>query len=168
MSWLYLVIISHFIFAIVFVLDKIIVEKLLSPIIYSLIIGGFSGFAVFLIPLINFSTLDWFVIMMSFLSGAASFIGLYFYFKILIKYEASWVVPFLFGVMVPVIIFILSRIFLNEILTFFQTVAFVCLLIGGLILSFGKRYDFKSVLTLAIAGVFISLELVFLNFYAKL
>lgn len=163
MSWIYLAIISHSLFAIVFILDKVIVEKLLSPIKYSLIIGGFSGLAVFLIPFISFPTLDWFVVVVSFLSGVASFVGLYFYFKVLLKYEASWVVPFLFGVMMPISTFILGRFFLNETLTFFQIVAFVCLLIGGLILSFGKRYDFKSVLILAIAGVFVSLELVFLK-----
>ena len=163
MYWIYIAIISHFLFAIVFVLDKIIVEKLLSPIKYSLIIGGFSGLAIFLIPFVDLSTLSWVVIIASFLSGASSFVGLYLYFKILLKYEASWVVPFLFGTMMPISTFIFGRFFLNETLTFFQIIAFICLLMGGLILSFGKRYNLKSILILAIAGVFVSLELVFLK-----
>lgn len=163
MSWLYLAIISHFIFAIVFVLDKIIVKKLLSPINYALIIGGLEGLAVLLIPFIDFSVPDTMTIVASFLSGIFFILGIYFYFKVLLKYEASWVVPFLFGVIVPIVTYILGRIFLGEGLTFFQFLAFVLLVIGGFILSFGRRYDLKSIAFLTIAGIFISLELVFLK-----
>ena len=163
MPWLYIAISSHFIFALVFILDKILVKKVFSPLNYVLVIGGLSSLSLFLLPFVDFSNLNGMVLATALLSGVFSIIGIYFYFKILLKYEASWVVPLLFGVFVPIVTFILSRFFLGEILSSVQFAAFTILIIGGFILSFGRKYNFHSILILLIAGIFLSLELVFLK-----
>lgn len=163
MAWLYLAILAHFIFAVVFIFDKIIVKKLSSPIKYVFIIGGFESLAILLMPFVDFFSLDAKTLAVIFLSGISSIGAIYFYFKVLLRYEASWVVPVLFGVVVPMVTFILGQLFLVEKVGFFQVVAFSFLLVGGIILSFGKRYDFKSFLLLVLAGSFAASELFLLK-----
>lgn len=163
MNWLYLVILSNFLFAIVFALDKVLVKKIFSPLKYALIVGGLEGLAVVLIPFVDFNLPDNLIIAAAFLSGTCFVFGIYFFFKILLKYEVSWVVPLLYGVFVPIITFIFSRIFLNEILTSFQLFAFMLLILGGLIISFSRQYKFSAIFYLIVAAIFISLDFVFLK-----
>ena len=54
MNWLYLAIFSHFLFAVVFALDKILIKKIVSPLKYALIVGAFEGLVVILIPYVDF------------------------------------------------------------------------------------------------------------------
>lgn len=163
MNWLYLALFSHFLFAVVFALDKILVKKIISPLKYALIVGAFEGLVIVLIPFVDFVLPQNSIILLAFLSGLWLGIGLYFYFKALLNNEASWVAPLLFGALVPVATYIFSRIFLNEALTFFQAFAFILLLIGGLVISFSRQYKLNSIFYLIISAVFISLGLVFLK-----
>ncbi len=163
MNWLYLAIFSHFLFAVVFALDKILIKKIVSPLKYALIVGAFEGLVVILIPFVDFVLPQNSIIILAFLSGFCLSIGLYFYFKTLLNNEASWVAPLLFGALVPITTYIFSRIFLNETLTFFQAVAFILLLIGGFIISFNRRYKLSSVFYIIISAVFIALGFVFLK-----
>lgn len=164
MTWLYLALFSNFLLAVVFVLDKILVKKVFSPLNYALVIGGLSGLALFLLPLVDFAGLNPTILAAAILSGVFSIGGIYFYFKVLSEHEISWVIPLLFGVSIPIITFILSRFFLGEILSSVQIFAFGTLLGGGFILSLSRQYKFYSILMLLIAGIFLSLELVFLKF----
>jgi len=51
MNWILIAIISHFLLAIVFVLDKIVVSKtVIRPVVYSFYVGIFSGFVFLLAP----------------------------------------------------------------------------------------------------------------------
>src|SRR3990172_5974266 len=81
MNWLYLVIFSNFLFAIVFALDKVLVKKIVSPLKYALIIGAFEGLAVILIPFVDFVLPQSSIIFLAFLSAFCLGAGLYFYFK---------------------------------------------------------------------------------------
>ena len=163
MNWIYLAIFSHFLFAIVFALDKVLVKKIVSPLKYALIIGAFEGLAVFLIPFVNFVLPQNSIIFLAFLGSLCLSAGLYFYFKALLKNEASWVAPLLFGTLMPVATYIFSRIFLNEALTPFQLVAFILLLAGGFVISFSRQYKINSIFYLVISAIFISLGFIFLK-----
>ena len=163
MNWLYLVIFSNFLFAIVFALDKILVKKIFSPLKYALVIGAFEGLAVVLIPFVDFVLPQNSIIFLAFLSGFCLGAGLYFYFKALLENEASWVAPLLFGVFTPIVTFVFGHFFLSETLTFFQALAFILLLVGGFVISFSRQYKLSSVFYLVIAAIFISLGYVFLK-----
>src|SRR3989344_8848643 len=163
MNWLYLVIFSNFLFAIVFALDKVLVKKIVSPLKYALIIGAFEGLAVILIPFVDFVLPQSSIIFLAFLSAFCLGAGLYFYFKALLKNEASWVAPLLFGVLMPVVTYIFSRIFLNEALTPFQAFAFILLLAGGFVISFSRQHKTSSIFYLIVSAIFISLGYVFLK-----
>jgi len=163
MNWLYLVIFSNFLFAIVFALDKVLVKKIVSPLKYALIIGAFEGLAVILIPFVDFVLPQSSIIFLAFLSAFCLGAGLYFYFKALLKNEASWVAPLLFGVLMPVATYIFSRIFLNEALTPFQAFAFILLLAGGFVISFSRQHKTSSIFYLIVSAIFISLGYVFLK-----
>ena len=163
MNWLYLVIFSNFLFAIVFALDKVLVKKIVSPLKYALIIGAFEGLAVILIRFVDFVLPQSSIIFLAFLSAFCLGAGLYFYFKALLKNEASWVAPLLFGVLMPVATYIFSRIFLNEALTPFQAFAFILLLAGGLAISFSRQHKTSSIFYLIVSAIFISLGYVFLK-----
>ena len=163
MNWIYLAIFSHFLFAIVFALDKVLVKKIVSPLKYALIIGAFEGLAVFLIPFVDFVLPQNSIIFLAFLGSLCLSAGLYFYFKALLKNEASWVAPLLFGTLMPVATYIFSRIFLNEALTPFQLVAFILLLAGGFVISFSRQYKINSIFYLVISAIFISLGFIFLK-----
>jgi len=146
MNWLYLAILSYFLFAVVFVLDKVLIKKVISPLNYVLIVGGLQGLVIFLIPFVNFKISNNFIIVAAILSGIFFVLGLYLYYKILSKYEATWVAPLLFGVFVPIASLVFGRFLLEEKLDFFQAVAFALLVLGGAIISFGRQYDIISIL----------------------
>ncbi|KKQ21854.1 hypothetical protein A2999_02465 [Candidatus Wolfebacteria bacterium RIFCSPLOWO2_01_FULL_38_11] len=163
MNWLYLALLSNFIFAIVFGLDKILVKRAFSPLAYALVVGGLEGMAVILIPFVDFILPQKLIIAAAILSGLFFISGLYFYFKALVKYEASWVAPLLFGVFVPIITFIFEKIFLGENFLFTHIIALFLFVIGGIILSFSRGHKFSVVLLLFFAAVFISLDFILLK-----
>lgn len=163
MSWLYLVILSNFLFAVVYALDKVIVKKAFSPLAYALVIGGLEGLAVVLIPFVDFVLPSRPIIFAALLSGVFFICGLYFYFKVLLKYEASWVTPLLFGVFAPIITFALGQIFLNETFLFSEIFALVLLVLGGIILSLTKGHKLSAILFLLVAAFFISFDYVLLK-----
>ncbi|MEK9154655.1 MAG: beta-galactosidase [Patescibacteria group bacterium] len=163
MNWLYLAILSHFLFAVVFALDKVLIKKIISPLKYALIVGAFEGLVVVLIPFVDFVLPQNSIILLALLSGLCLGVGLYFYFKTLLNNEASWVAPFLFGALIPIATYIFSRIFLNEVLTLFQAFAFILLLAGGFVISFSRQYKLSSIFYLIVSAVFVSLGFVFLK-----
>ena len=163
MFWLYLVILSNFLFAVVYALDKIIVKKAFSPLAYALIIGGLEGVVVVLIPFVDFLLPSWPIILAAIASGIFFICGLYFYFKILLKYEASWVTPILFGVFTPIITFVLGQFFLNEAFSFLEIFALIFLIAGGFILSLARGHKFSAILFLLIAAFFMSSDYVLLK-----
>ncbi|MBI2450799.1 MAG: cellulase family glycosylhydrolase [Parcubacteria group bacterium] len=154
MSWIFVAFISHFLFAVVFAIDKILVGRYISPIQYALIIGFFEGLAVLLIPFVNFLFPNFYVFLLSLLAGASFIFGLYFYFKALEHREATWITPMVFGIFMPIASFGLNYFILGERLSVFQIAAFIFLVSGGVILSLPGKSD-KSVLQKSIFPIFI-------------
>lgn len=167
MIWLYIVIISHFLFGIVFAIDKIVIGRFISPFWYALIIGILEGLVIFLAPFVNFIFPSFDIFILALFSGAGFIFGLYFYFKALERHEATWVAPMVFGVFIPIASFFLNYFFLSERLSLYQIAAFIFLVLGGLILSISSnqraKIDLKSkcvIFGLMLASsIFLSLEL---------
>lgn len=132
--WIIIVIIAHFLNAINYVIDKLLLNKFVrSPIVYAFMIGVLGMLAMGALPWAWYlPALSGFVI--DLLAGAALILALLFFFKSLQIGETSRVVP-LIGGLIPVFTFILSYIFLAERLTNKELLAFILLLIGSVVIS---------------------------------
>ncbi|MBI3335095.1 MAG: DMT family transporter, partial [Candidatus Portnoybacteria bacterium] len=121
--------------------------------------GMLGGLAVFLIPF-GVKILPANLIFLSLASGALFVLALYFFFSALKISEASRI-PALVGSLSPIIIFILSYVFLEERLLGHELYAFILLLFGGVLISVEKSktssgYAFRGFFKSLLAALFFS------------
>lgn len=136
--WFLIVIVAHIFYALVFVIDKYIVSRSLpQPVVYSFYIGVL-GFVILILVPFGFSFPSFTEIILILIAGAAQVAGWVFMYTALNKGEVSRVIPFIGG-FIAVFTLIFSRFLINESLTAEQLVAFVFLVLGGLILSVRKK-----------------------------
>jgi len=145
--WLFITIGAYFINAGVYVADKFLLSKKIhSSIAYAFYVGIWSIFNVCLLffwpwtPNLQELTLD-------LLAGLLFLITLVFWYKALHQSEASRVVPVV-GALVPIFSFVLSFVFLGEILSKQQLLAFIILICGGVLISIKhtKVYSYQKVI----------------------
>lgn len=135
MSWLFIVIIAHLLNAGAFLVDKFLLVKAVpKPAVYAFWIGVLGLFSIVLLP---FGSLVFTVreIAFAFFAGFTFEVALLFFFSALRRLETSRVVPVVGGLQ-PLLIFLLSYVFLGERLTQGEFVAFALLLIGSVIISY--------------------------------
>lgn len=146
--WLFITISAYFINAGVYVADKFLLSKKIhSSIAYAFYVGVWSIFNACLLffwpwtPNLRELTLD-------LLAGLLFLVTLVFWYKALHQSEASRVVPIV-GALVPIFSFILSFVFLGEILSKQQLLAFIILICGGVLISIKhtKVYSYQKVIT---------------------
>jgi drug/metabolite transporter (DMT)-like permease len=146
--WLFITIGAYFINAGVYIADKFLLSKKIhSSIAYAFYVGVWSIFNVFLLflwpwtPNLRELTVD-------LLAGFLFLVTLVFWYKALHQSEASRVVPIV-GALVPVFSFIFSFVFLGEILSQQQLIAFIILICGGVLISIKhtKVYLYQKVIT---------------------
>lgn len=136
--WFIIVILAHIFYAFIFIIDKYIISRSLPhPVVYSFYIGVLGFVILVLIPF-SFSFPSFNQIILILIAGAAQVAGWVFMYKALNKGEVSRVIPFIGG-FIAIFTLILSTFLINERLTAEQLVAFVFLVLGGLILSVRKR-----------------------------
>ncbi|MDP2736887.1 MAG: EamA family transporter [bacterium] len=144
--WLFITVGAYFINAGVYVADKFLLSKKIhSSIAYAFYVGVWSIFNVCLLyfwpwtPTLQELALD-------LLAGLLFLITLVFWYKALHQSEASRVVPVV-GALVPIFSFILSFVFLGEILSQQQFLAFIILICGGVLISIKhtKVYVYQKV-----------------------
>lgn len=154
--WLFIAITSHFLNAIVFVIDKVILSKaVLKPISYAFYVGLLSGFAIVLIPF-GFTLPSANIIILCFLVGAIFVGAVYLFLRALFRNEASAIVPIIGG-LVPIFTFLFSFLFLKERLSLKQIFAFLLLVLGGILISIIKKrgnYTVKGLLDGTLAALF--------------
>ena len=159
--WLFASISAYFINAGVYVADKFLLSKKIhSSIVYAFFVGIWSIFNIFLlafdpwIPTFRELAID-------LLAGILFLATLVFWYKALHQSEATRVVPIV-GALIPIFSFILSYIFLGQVLTQQQFLAFLVLVNGGVLISvkqnkfyeFHRVWDkFKSVFGNALGGI---------------
>jgi len=141
--WLIIAVTAYFINAGVYLADKFLLSKRIhSSVVYAFYVGIWSVFNLVLlffspwIPSLGELLLD--------LSGGLLFLfTLVFWYKALHQSEATRVVPIVGG-LVPVFSYLLSSIFLGQVLTNQELLAFLILIAGGVLISI-KRTKFYMV-----------------------
>ncbi|MBU1177257.1 DMT family transporter [Patescibacteria group bacterium] len=157
MNWIIIAIISHFLTAIVFIIDKFIVSKTaIRPVIYSFYVGILGGLTILLFPF-GFELISLKQIIISFMAGILFiFATLYFYKTIKIS-EISRIIPIIGGA-VAVFTLILTYLFLEERLSSNQFIAFFLLVFGGLIILWPKRnkkmFSFQKISFILLSALF--------------
>lgn len=137
MAWIFVALFSYFINAGVYTADKHLLSKQYhSSATYAFYVGIWSIFNLLLLALDPW--LPTFPeLMLSMSAGLLFLITLIFWYKALHQSEATRVVP-IAGALIPIFTFILSYIFLGETLAERQLVAFIVLVIGGILISIRK------------------------------
>jgi drug/metabolite transporter (DMT)-like permease len=144
--WLIITIVSYFINAGVYVADKFLLSKKIhSSIVYAFYVGIWSVFN-FVILMFAPWLPSWQELFLDMGGGLLFLVTLIFWYKALHQSEATRVVP-LAGALIPIFSLLFSFIFLDETLTEKQFLAFIILIIGGIMLSLKntKLYLFKEV-----------------------
>lgn len=132
--WLIVVIIAHFFNAVAFIIDKYLLTKSIpNPVAYSFYIG-LLGLLGFILAPFGLVWPGFWQFLLALASGATFILALFFFFLALKENEASRVVPFIGGLQ-PIFIFVLSFLFLAERLSSQELLAFILLIIGGVIIS---------------------------------
>jgi uncharacterized membrane protein len=184
-TWILIVVVAQFLLAIVAIIDKHIVtsEKVSKPVTYAFYVGILSSLSIliFVPSLFNLSlggyqlpqisnlglpSLN--LIILAILAGYAFFFALLFLYKAFKQSDASDVVPIV-GSGNAVFTFLISFIFLGEILTQNFIFGFVFLVIGTAVLSH-FRFTFKvlgySLFSGILYAIYYSLMKVLFNEYA--
>lgn len=147
MNWLYIAIISHFLSAIVFTVDKFLLSKtVLRPAAAAFYVGLLGGVAsLFLIPF-GFSWLSFWQIIISFVAGIAFVFAVFFFYRSIQINEVSVIAPIVGGA-IPIFTLILMYSFLGERLAINQLFAFFLLVFGGVIMLLPQKdkSNFKTI-----------------------
>jgi drug/metabolite transporter (DMT)-like permease len=138
MFWFIVALIGYISFAVVFLLDKVIVsEKLGEPIVYTFYSTIYMLAALLALPFVGwglFSGIDW---LWALLSGITFGFGLWTLFLALQRDETSHISPFN-GAFVTIFVYFFSSFFLGEKLTQFSQTGVIILVVSALLLSFQK------------------------------
>ena len=138
MNWLLIAIIAHFIFALVFVIDKYLFSHTyLKPAAYAFYVGLLGGLAILLFPF-GFSLLPLKQILISFFAGAFFVFAIFYFYKSVQLGEVSRIIPIIGG-LVPLFTLIFTYSFLGERLVFNQLIAFSLLVLGGIIMAWPRK-----------------------------
>src|SRR3989344_5712481 len=134
MLWVFLALMSTFIWALANIIDKVLRTKFLKS---SLALTAAFGIISFIFSFILFlfigvPLLPFWHGFSAFMSGIVLTIGLIFYLKALAIEEASRVIPLWH--LSPIFTLILAVVFLNEVLTPMRYAAFASILFGGFLI----------------------------------
>jgi len=140
MSWILITILAYFFFSIVSFGDKLILSRAQNPRLYTFYVGTLSLLVLLLVPftgisLPNASSFFWII-----LTSLVFISGLYVLYAAVQMFEVSRVVP-LAGAVQPIFTLILSWIFFSFNLRELNIPAFTFLLLGGIIISLGKKLN---------------------------
>jgi drug/metabolite transporter (DMT)-like permease len=168
MSWLIIPILSYFILAIVFLVDKyLLTGSIQDPGVYTFYIGILGILGLFLIPFVGFYIPEISQIAFCLLSGAIFIFALFWFNKALYLFETSRVVPAIGG-LVPLFTFGLVYIFSSgkEKLPFLDGIAFILLILGSILITLEKEkfINWKSFQISSLAAFLFSLSFVFTKY----
>ncbi len=134
MNWLLIVVVAHFFYAGIFIIDRYLLKRgFPNPLSYAFYTGILSIFVIVLAPL-GFSIPPTNQIIISLVTGIAWLLATLIFFTALRRGESSRVVPTVGG-LIPLFTLGLSFIFLGERLALKEIIAFCLLVGGGIILS---------------------------------
>ncbi|HEX9664533.1 MAG TPA: DMT family transporter [Patescibacteria group bacterium] len=138
MSWILFAIIGYLFLALTGIIDKLLLSNFIrNTSVYVLYISLLGLFALILIPF-GFSLPATNILIASLIAGFLFLVALAFFFYALQVEEASRVIP-LAGGLVPLFVFIISYFFIGERLGVYQLIAFLCLVLGSVIITYEKK-----------------------------
>lgn len=132
MEWVWIVLVAHLLYAGVFVVDSLLINKHLENATSYAFFVSILGLAALLLAPFGFELIGMQTLLLAFLAGAGFTFGTLFLYRGLQKHETSRIVP-LIGGTIPIFTFLLSFIFLPEQLAGKQLLAFL-ILAGGTVL----------------------------------
>ncbi|MBD3247997.1 EamA family transporter [Candidatus Falkowbacteria bacterium] len=144
--WLSIAVTAYFINAGVYVADKFLLSKKIhSSIVYAFYVSVWSFLNIVILAIDPWMP-DARGLALDLAAGLLFLATLVFWYKALHQSEATRVVPIV-GALVPVFSFLLSFIFLGETLSERQFLAFIILVIGGILISVKhtKFYEMKAI-----------------------
>lgn len=154
MNWIILVLIATVIWSISAIINKFVrVRYIENSLGYLIFIAPVSFFALILLFFEPFTILPAKEAFFALLTGVAITLGYYLYLEAIHKEELSRVY-ILFGT-APLFVLVLSTIFLKEVLTINQYIAFALIFIGSTLIAF-KKVKEKIKLTLGVLLVLLS------------
>lgn len=145
MSWFLLAILSCFLYAIVTVLNKFLLRQRATtrPLVFTFWLGILSIFTFVLAPF-GLGWPGWGAFWFDIAVGLVYFVAILYTYEALDINEASKVSSFVGG-LTPVLVLILSYLFLSETLTLMHLLAFFLLIFGGFLISIKKsRGEFRG------------------------
>lgn len=149
MLWLPIAIFSYALNAGSLITDKFLLEKKIpNPAIYTIVISLLGVIAILLLPF-GWNTPTVNEVMVELVSGFLFGVGLLLMFMALNKGEASRVIPFLNGLQ-PLVILPLAWLIVGEAITGRFLLAFILIIIGSVIISYGKGKSSREAYLLAI------------------
>jgi drug/metabolite transporter (DMT)-like permease len=155
MTWLFIVILAHLFYALVFIIDKYILSQPLPhPIVYAFYVGILGIFILVLIPF-GFHFPSGQEIILVLLAGLADLLAAILFYKALNLDEVSRIIPFSGGFL-AIFILILSSLTIGERLTSHQYLAFILLVLGSLLISFKRKILFQKAFGLALLSSFLA------------
>ncbi|OGZ35407.1 MAG: hypothetical protein A3A94_00480 [Candidatus Portnoybacteria bacterium RIFCSPLOWO2_01_FULL_43_11] len=137
MNWLIISIIAYLFLTITLIIERILLTKSIPhPLVYAFYVGFLSVFILVLAPF-GLIVPGFWQILISLLTGLLYLFGLIVFYQAIRQYEVSRVVPMV-GSLEPIFTLVLSFVFLDERLSFWQITAFFVLVIGGIFISLEK------------------------------
>ncbi|OGZ35058.1 MAG: hypothetical protein A2174_00525 [Candidatus Portnoybacteria bacterium RBG_13_41_18] len=139
MSWFLFALAGYFLYAVVTVINKFLLRQRATtkPIVFTFYIGVLSIFTFIIAPFGDFSWPGFQLFLFDLFVGVIFFVAIWAFYEALDVNEASRVAP-LIGGLIPIIVLLLSYIFLTEYLTRLQILAFFLLVFGGVLVSLKK------------------------------
>ncbi|GBD34173.1 hypothetical protein HRbin34_00497 [bacterium HR34] len=143
MLWLYLTILSYFLFSIPDLIDKFLVSTKLNSRIYVFYIGLFSLISFIFVPFFGLPSADLIYLIVAFFSGVISIFASFFSYSGLEKFSASKIIPIVGGT-IPIFIFVLSYLFFDNSLILSSSIILplIILTLGTFLITITGRKPF--------------------------
>lgn len=134
MTWLIIALLAYLLISVNLTLDKVILKNSIPhPVVYCFYMGMLSIFGLVFLP---FGTVSFGLenIITGLIVGGVFMVALFIMYKAVFANEASRVGP-LIGATTPIFVSLFSFLFLREQLTWLQFLAFIFLVLGGILIS---------------------------------
>ena len=162
-SWLLVIIASYLFFSLAFFGDKLVLSGPPNPRLYTFYVGFLGGLVILLAPFSTFSLPVPLILLWIVLEIIVYVLGLYAMFIALEKFEVSRVMTTI-GALQPILILLFTWVFWSqEVMTGMNFLAFLLLVTGGVMISFGRKFKITGnyVLLVVFSSLMFSLDYIF-------
>ena len=137
--WIYFALTAQLIWAFTSVIDKIVISKgyIKSPFVYIVLYGAMNIFLIFLLLFFDFEPLKLTDFLIALFAGIMLSAAVAIYYKA-VQFDEISRIKIIFQ-MEPILILLLSFLFLGEFLTKNSVIGFIFLLVAGMIVAYKKE-----------------------------